>query len=277
MSPKKTDTVTQTAVLEPEVMETALAPVTQNSQALAVPGDDANDTRGKEDFGAEDMIVPRLALAQSMTPQTKRQNKAHIEGLDEGMVFNTLTGEIFETPFRMIVLQGKKKAYVFDDQGKILERNIDFDSPRCKPPVDAQGNRLLDAKGKKVPSEASPCYEFLVYLPDAQNDASKVALLRTKRTQNGPAKQLISYLRVTPGASWNAVYPVTTVPDSFESFSFYNWKFGMGKKSTPEQRAEAEQLFRMFGGREIKTIEVAGIDVDTEDRGAMAADQGDGI
>jgi hypothetical protein len=268
MANKKTETLDNggaLATLEPTIVEAPLAPVTQNSQALTTPTDDARDIRGKEDIDSRDVMLPRLALAQAMTPQTKRGNKAQIEGLLEGHIFNTLTEENFQDQVGIIVLKLNKTAHVFDEQGKVIERDVPWDDPRCEFTEGPNGERIQPA--------ADRCYDFLVYTPQAES--VKVAILRMKRTQIKVARRLNTLMQLTPGASWNAIYPVTTVVDTAGTNQFYNFKIGMGKKTTPEQRAAAEALFNTFGGKTISVIDV--VDTDEGDRGAMAADQGDGI
>lgn len=51
---------------------------------------------GSEDVGRDDVLIPRLAIAQDgMSPQLKRQNEAFIPGLEPGQLFDSVSGEIY--------------------------------------------------------------------------------------------------------------------------------------------------------------------------------------
>lgn len=51
---------------------------------------------GNEEVGRDDVLIPRLALAQDgMSPQLKKAHESYIPGLEAGDLFNSLTGEIY--------------------------------------------------------------------------------------------------------------------------------------------------------------------------------------
>lgn len=54
------------------------------------------DRTGSEDVGRDDVLIPRLSIAQEgMSPQLKRHNENFIPGLEPGQLFNSVTGEIY--------------------------------------------------------------------------------------------------------------------------------------------------------------------------------------
>jgi hypothetical protein len=50
---------------------------------------------GQENVDRDDVLIPRLGLCQALSPQKKKANEAYIEGLEEGDLFNTVSGEIY--------------------------------------------------------------------------------------------------------------------------------------------------------------------------------------
>lgn len=55
--------------------------------------------------GREDMLIPRLAVAQAgMSPQLKKNSELHIPELEEGDLFNTVTNEIYGKTANVIPL-----------------------------------------------------------------------------------------------------------------------------------------------------------------------------
>lgn len=50
---------------------------------------------GFEEMEQQDRVLPRLALCQSNTPQRVRSNESYIDGLEDGMYFNTITRKVY--------------------------------------------------------------------------------------------------------------------------------------------------------------------------------------
>lgn len=53
--------------------------------------------RGNEDVTVDDLSIPRLDVIQSLSPQRKKNDPAYIEGAEEGMLFNSVTGVLYGT------------------------------------------------------------------------------------------------------------------------------------------------------------------------------------
>jgi hypothetical protein len=45
------------------------------------------------------MAIPALKLAQAMSPEVKKSDAKYLKGLEVGHIFNTLTGDFFDTMF----------------------------------------------------------------------------------------------------------------------------------------------------------------------------------
>lgn len=70
----------------------ALAQNAGTTNALAVA--DGNDD-GWDELDANDQIVPFLSLLQDNSPQRKKKHEKYVEGAEEGMIFNSATGELY--------------------------------------------------------------------------------------------------------------------------------------------------------------------------------------
>lgn len=57
---------------------------------------------GQENVSQEDVLIPRLGLCQSLSPQKKKNNEAFIENLEEGDLFNTVSQEIYGRSITLI-------------------------------------------------------------------------------------------------------------------------------------------------------------------------------
>lgn len=63
------------------------------------------DKTGNEGVGQDDLLIPRLAIAQEgMSPQLKKHNENFIPGLEAGDLFNTVTGEVYGNSVKIVPL-----------------------------------------------------------------------------------------------------------------------------------------------------------------------------
>lgn len=72
-------------------------PATKTSTAVGHVLDFSADAgAGFEGAGREAFAIPFLTVLQSMSPQCKKSDGAYIKGAEEGMVYNNVTGEVFD-------------------------------------------------------------------------------------------------------------------------------------------------------------------------------------
>ena len=90
--------------LVPTPVNTAADPFDGGSKALAeipkgkplVTYEEADFGAGFEDFGADDVLVPFIAILQKGSPQVEEDNPKYLKGAKAGMLWNTATGEMFD-------------------------------------------------------------------------------------------------------------------------------------------------------------------------------------
>jgi len=104
--------------------------------ALQVPAHVPQGREGLEDITKEDVLIPRLALAQALSPQVTEGDPAFIEGLKVGSLFNSMTGEIYgKEVFVQIIRKDPPRAMEFypqDDGGGVKDPNVPLNDPRLK-------------------------------------------------------------------------------------------------------------------------------------------------
>ena len=54
-----------------------------------------DSTRGQEGVGVEDLTIPRLDVIQDLSPQHKANKPEYIEGAEVGMLFNSVTKNLY--------------------------------------------------------------------------------------------------------------------------------------------------------------------------------------
>jgi len=77
----------------------------------------ASDRLGLENLNQSDLILPRIKLCQSMTRERSETSPKHIEGLEEGDFFNSLTGEKYGKEIRIIPVHFVRSRILFNERG----------------------------------------------------------------------------------------------------------------------------------------------------------------
>ena len=110
---------------------------------------------GTEHIGKDDISPPRLTVAQSLHDEMDTEHAKHIEGLEEAMMFNNMTQEIYENELYIAIVRADPPRWIEffprEDGGGVKAMDIKSNDPRT---------RFND--GKK-PS-AQKFYDYLVVL-----------------------------------------------------------------------------------------------------------------
>lgn len=85
----------------------------KNNSAVTIADDLilASAGKGLQNISNDDVTIPRLAIVQSGSPQRKKKDEKYIEGAEEGMIFNTVTNELYKDSMEVIPC-GYRKTYV---------------------------------------------------------------------------------------------------------------------------------------------------------------------
>ncbi|AUG85476.1 hypothetical protein SHab15497_00034 [Acinetobacter phage SH-Ab 15497] len=93
--------------------------VATQESGLAVPDflkEMMNDNRGSEDVGADDIVIPRLELVQSLSKCRKKTDPAYIAGAEEGMLYNSVTRELYGESVQVVPVTFKKEFLLWREQ-----------------------------------------------------------------------------------------------------------------------------------------------------------------
>ena len=61
---------------------------------------DAN--AGLKNLGMDDLAIPFLRILSDTSPQIKKRDPLYIEGAESGMIYNTLTKEIYDDFYQQV-------------------------------------------------------------------------------------------------------------------------------------------------------------------------------
>ena len=129
---------------------------------------------GFEEMEQGDIIMPRLALCQSGTPQRKKSDEKYIEGLDEAMYFNTITRKVYGERIVVVPLLFFTSRILFGENmgDPLLCQALDGKHGVGVPGIECAKCELKEfGTSKKQSSKAPACtklYNYAVLVADEQ-------------------------------------------------------------------------------------------------------------
>ena len=99
----------------------AKAVVKKESSAVALVDErpeyvNPETARGNEAVGIQDLVIPRIDVIQALSPQRKKSDPTYIEGAEEGMLFNTVTGMLYGTGMTVVPVIFRKEYIIWKDR-----------------------------------------------------------------------------------------------------------------------------------------------------------------
>lgn len=159
-------------------------------ERASVPSYIAEERLGTDNIAQEDVQIPRLALAQKMSPEADASTSKHIEGLVEGMFFNSLTQEVIgEGPIDFAVVRVEKpramEFFPIAEGGGVKDPNVPLNDDRLKWSTN-------EKTGAAVKPTATKFYDFVIVPIDADGtvQTGDVMALSLKSSGVKVAKQL---------------------------------------------------------------------------------------
>jgi hypothetical protein len=171
------------------------------SNAIERPSWMTGTGEGKEHLTKDDIAIPRLALAQGLTPQVAEQK----EGFGIGVLFNSMTEKIYGKELEFCILRADRPRFIQfrsrEEGGGIVDMNVPPDDPRVR----------FGPNGEKP--VATKFYDFLVMLLPLTDEASimdNIVALSFKSTGLKTAKRLNSLYSFRQGSIFEGKYKLTT-------------------------------------------------------------------
>jgi hypothetical protein len=220
---------------------------------------------GTEGITRDDIMIPRVGLAQKMSPEIDATSPKYIENLKFMDLFNSLSKQIYGTgPLHFVILRRDDPRWIefnpLEEGGGIKDRDVPSDDPRTE----------FGPNGEKP--VATMFYDFIVLLLtglSAGDPLQNVMALSLKGSGIKAAKQLNMLVQQRgPKKICKGVYEVRTSHDldkkSGGVYAIYKFKnAGWLKPDSPLEKMAIE-MFEAWKDREVEI-----------DRGADDADEFD--
>ena len=221
-------------------MAKAPAKVKEESTEVAVAEDISSamiEAAGEgANFDRDDMAIPFLRVLQKMSPQLSRKNGEYIEGAQEGMIMNTVTGELWEQNEGLFVIpchhHFKQILWKPRDSGggfvAAYERG-DPNTPATEP----------DSRGRDVTGDGNiltPTSEHYVLIIGDEG-YTEPALIAMSSTQLKVSRRWCAYInqQKVPGRpdlqapSYSRIYNLRTIDESNEQGDWCSWAWETSK------------------------------------------------
>lgn len=257
MADTKTVTPKTTVPAEP-VSSTELAKVTggqlvqdttdESLDLTSAPDFAEKSTDGMEHLTKDDILMPRIGLAQQMSPELVEGDAKYIDGLKIGNLFNTVTKQIYGNTLLFTVIRMDPPRYVEfiprEAGGGIKDPNVPANDPRTQ--WGANGEKPL----------ATKFYDFLVMLQPSR----EIVALSFKSTGIKAARQLNGLVAARNRVMFAGVFKIVTKMTQNTKGRFAIYEMGNAGWIIDKRIYEyAKQLHEGLANKDIK-IDREGLD-----------------
>ena len=183
---------------------------------------------GTEHITSDDVMMPRLGLAQAISHEVNKTHADFIDDLGVGDFWNTVSGKVYGGgPLTFSVLVAHPPRAVefaaLSDGGGIIDSNVPLTDPRLAFGDDGS------------PPQATKFYDYVLWLHEPHNEMIAMSLARSAVKA---AKSLNGLIRMRPTAVFTGRYTVTSVQKTSSQGNYQSWRFrNSDLGNVPEEQA----------------------------------------
>jgi len=192
-------------------------------------------SRGNENVGTSDLVIPRLEIAQLLSPCLKDSKPEYIAECREGDIYNTVTRGVFprETGVLVIPILYKKEYLVWKDRKEGGGFRGSFAT------IGEANERIAGEKDAQFLTAAETGQQLvLVVNEDGSTDESMLAMVSMSRTKLKVSKNWNSLIRLNGGDRFSRVYRLITSDEQNSNGDEYK-NFQVMAAGFPEEGAYA--------------------------------------
>lgn len=173
-------------------------------------------SRGSENVGTDDLIIPRLDVLQDLSPQRKKSDPAYIEGAEEGMLFNTVTGELYGKQVFFIPVHYIKEWLIWKKQDAGGGFNGSFPSELEAGKAFKEAgfeNEMFMDKGQKVCAyEVVDTMNHFGLIFQSEDNVKEICISMAK-SKAKVSRSLNTLVKMAGGDRFSRVYKITAIGD----------------------------------------------------------------
>ena len=224
----------------PTTLKTA---ITTTTSGVPVVAPVVNMPLGTEHITSDDVLMPRLKLAQAISNEINKTHADYIEGLGVGDLWNTVSGTIYGAgPLVFSILVAHPPRAVefapLSDGGGIVDANVSLTDPRM----------AFGADG--TPPQATKFYDYVLWL----HDSNELIAMSLARSAIKAAKSLNGLIRMRGTAIFCGLYTLNSVQKSSSQGNYQSWRFRNDGAVTEKQAQQFAELHRSLKGTALTPI-----------------------
>ena len=213
---------------------------------LAISNEDLFEYAGSgvEDLGTDDLAIPFINIIQSNSPQLNKREGKHIEGSEVGMLFNTVTNELFDGETGVWVIpcayQRTLVEWVPRDQEGGFVASHDPDSGILAQTTKIERGQDILENGNYLANTAAHYILLLspTYGPtQAVLSMTSTQLKKSRKWNTQMVSQTITLPNgsVKPKPSFAIAYNLKTMPESNKHGSWFGYEIGENREASVEE------------------------------------------
>jgi hypothetical protein len=264
------------------------AVVEESSKALVISeAMDFEQFRGAglEEVRTEDLSIPFLRILAQLSPQVNKRDGKYIQGAEPGMMFNTVTNELFDGEKGVLVIPAyyhrKYIEWVPKEKGGGFKGSYDTDNPIVKRTTKNERGEDILPNGNLLSNTA----QFFILL--LTESGPQRCLLAMSSTQLKRARKWLSVInniieRGKDGKMFTMpmmshIYRVRTVEERNDKGSWFGYDITMERRLSLRDEEDA-MLFAMAMefNKGVRTGEVQVKESDLDDQHGHGGDDSDG-
>ena len=207
--------------------------------------------RGAENVGHEDLIIPRLEVVQSLSPARDKSHADFIEGAEEGMLYNSVTRELYGEEVMVVPAMYVKEWLVWKDRKKGGGFRGAF-------PSEAQANAAiaaLDGDDNPEEFEAMDTGQMYCLLLLSSGEVQQIVVSMAK-TKMKVARKWNSLIALSGDDSFARAYKISSVQEANKkNEKYYNLHVAPAGFVAEAIYIAAEKLY--------ETVKAGGVKADT--------------
>lgn len=197
-------------------------------------------TRGSEGVGHDDMVIPRIELAQALSACVKKKDAAYIEGCEDGHIYNNVTREIYGEGCTIIPVFFRKEFLVWIDRKS--EGRPDGPGFRGafsqKADAEAEVNGLEEAKHCEIVDTAQ--HFVIIVKEDGSIEEAVISMAKSKMKVS---KSFNTLIRINGGDRFSRAYNLQSVDDKKGNDDYKNFKISNAGWPSEAAYKHAETLY----------------------------------
>lgn len=176
------------------------------------------DLSGTEGIQADEIRLPRLAIAQGLSDQMMPDNSLYIPNLKLFDMFNDLTGDIYgRGPIRFIPIRRDVRRIEFvprNEGGGIVDMNV--------PPGDPRLHWTQGEDGRGIPPVATTFDEYvsMLLLPGKLPEPIVISIKHTNKWNRRAASSFLAYVKMRTTPIYSGIYTIASKSEKNDKGTF---------------------------------------------------------